>query len=327
LETFRKGKAPAAIKRAASRGTMPVAADELLEILVLLTRDPDPTCSETAQQTLATWSMEKCAQVLAAPHIAAETLEYFAAQPVLTDGIALVIAAHPKASDGALAALAPRLSLQQLEPLLQSQERLTSLPLFAAAVLGRSDLPDELRQRLEAVSGEAPDQTEDTAAALVAAVEGDETEAEKKLDKRERVSLLHKLSRMSVPERVQQALKGSKEERMILVRDPAKVVYRAVLESPKLSESDVESIATMKNVSEEVLRIIANSRQFMKSYIVVRNLINNPRTPLDISLPLINHLTNQDLKFLTLNRNVPETLRAMATKLHKQRAAQRQGGS
>ncbi|MBI4461951.1 MAG: hypothetical protein HY653_03500, partial [Acidobacteria bacterium] len=47
LETFRKGKAPAAIKRAASRGTMPVAADELLEILVLLTRDPDPTCSET----------------------------------------------------------------------------------------------------------------------------------------------------------------------------------------------------------------------------------------------------------------------------------------
>lgn len=326
LDTFRNRQAPAAVKRAAARGTMPVAADELLEILVLLTEDPDPTCSEQAKQTLASWPAEKCAKLLTEPDISAPTLEYFARQPALADGIAAVIASHPNASDEALAALAPRLSLDQLTPLLGNSERLANLPNFVSAVLARPDLPAEVRASLEGMPGEQQAEQQDTAATLLKAVEEDETEAEKKIDKRERVSLTQKLARMSVGERVQQALKGNKEERLILVRDPAKVIYRAVLQSPKLTDSEVENFATMKNVAEEVMRIISGSRQFMKSYIVVRNLVNNPRTPLDVSLPLLNRLTSQDLKFLTMNRNVPETLRAMAVKLNKQRTTERQAG-
>jgi hypothetical protein len=158
---------------------------------------------------------------------------------------------------------------------------------------------------------------------LLTAAEGDETEAEKKIDKRERVGLTQKLARMGVAERLQQALKGSKEERLILVRDPAKVIYRAVLVSPKLTDSEVESFALMKNVAEEALRIIGTSRRFIKNYIVVRNLVTNPRTPLDVTLPLLNRLTANDLKFLGLNRNVPETLRAIAVKMHKQRSSKK----
>ncbi|MFQ5817115.1 MAG: hypothetical protein ACE5H2_04050 [Terriglobia bacterium] len=326
LETFRQGKAPAAVKRAAARGTMPLAADELLEILVLLTRDPDPTCSEVAQQTLASWPAEKCTQLLAAPHVSSETLGYFARQATLANGIAAVIAAHPNASDEVLAAVAPHLSLEQLTPRLTAPDRLLSLPSFVAAVLTRSDLPAELRTRLEALRAEQQKKGQDSAATPLAAAQAEVPEAKKKIDKHERISLTQKLARMGVSERVQQALKGSKEERLVLVRDPAKAVYRAVLQSPKLTDSDVESFATMKNVAEEVMRIIASSRHSMKNYIVVRNLVNNPRSPLDVSLPLLNRLTNQDLKFLTMNRNVPETLRSMAIKLHKQRGSQR-GGS
>src|SRR3989338_9778940 len=85
---------------------------------------------------------------------------------------------------------------------------------------------------------------------------------------------------------------------MLLIRDPSKVVYRAVLQSPKLSDGEVENFATMKNVAEEALRIISGSRKFMKSLIVIRNLVNNPRTPIDVSIPLLNRVPDNELKFL-----------------------------
>ncbi len=325
LESFRQGKVPAGVKRAASRGTMPVAADELLEILVLLTSDPDPTCSEVAQRTLASWPAEKCAQLLAQPHVCAETLEYFACQAQLPAAIGAVVVAHPNASDTALTGLAPRLTPEQLQPLLADEGRVTKLPEFLAAVLQRSDLPADTRTRLEALRSEQQQEEQAVAQAFAAAIAEDETEEEKKIPTQERVTMTQKLAKMSAGERVQLALKGSKEERLVLIRDPAKVVYRAVLESPKLTDSEVEAFSSMKNVAEDVLRIIASTRKFMKSYIVVRNLINNPRTPIDVSLPLLTHLTNQDLKYLTMNRNVPETLRSAATKLHKQRSSTRSG--
>lgn len=323
LEAIRQGTAPTVVKRQASRGTIPVAAEELLEILVFLTTDPDPTCSEAAKQTLAGWPTEKCTALLAQPETSAEALAYFAGQTEVPEAVVSTIAQHPNANDEALAPLAGRFSLEQLQRLLGDDTHLQERPQFVAAGLQRSDLPAELRSRLESLHGEQTKQQEELAAALA---REEEAEAQAKPEeKRERVTLTQKVARMSVSERVQLALKGNKDERMILIRDPSKVVYRAVLQSPKLSDSEVESFASMKNIAEEALRILAGTRQFMKNYIVVRNLVNNPRTPIDVSLGLINRLTDHDLKFLTMNRNVPETIRTMATKLHKQRSAARSG--
>lgn len=134
-----------------------------------------------------------------------------------------------------------------------------------------------------------------------------------------RISTLHRIAKLSVGERVQLAMKGSREERFILIRDACKVVALAVLECPKLAESEVEVLASMRNVQEIVLRTIALKRKFMKRYGVVKALVNNPRTPLDVALTLLNHLLLNDLKILSANTNVPETLRNLATKLYKQK--------
>ena len=99
---------------------------------------------------------------------------------------------------------------------------------------------------------------------------------------------------------------------MILVHDPNKLVARAVLQSPKLSDHEVENFASMKDVSDEVLRRIVLSRKFMKSYAVVRALVNNPRTPIDVGLPLLRHINGADLKWLVLNRNVADVVRSAA---------------
>ena len=134
-----------------------------------------------------------------------------------------------------------------------------------------------------------------------------------------RISTLHRIAKLGVGERVQLAMKGNREERFILIRDGCKVVALAVLESPKLAENEVEVFASMRNVQEIVLRTIALKRRFMKAYTVVKALVNNPRTPLDVALTLLSHLLVNDLKILSANKNVPDTIRKLATKLYSQK--------
>jgi hypothetical protein len=136
-----------------------------------------------------------------------------------------------------------------------------------------------------------------------------------------RFSTLQRIATLGVADRIQLAMRGNREERFILIRDACKVVALAVLESPKVAENEVEIFATMRNVREVVLRGITLKRKFLKNYGVVKGLVNNPRTPLDITLPLLNHLLINDLRGLSANKNVPDTIRKLATKLYSQKKA------
>jgi hypothetical protein len=322
FQALRRGIAPAGVKRQASRGNVPVSADEMLEILVFLSADPDPTCSQTAQETLASWPQEKIAGLLSSDQASADALAFFAAKEELPPTLREAMVYHPQADDRVLGLLAERLTPDQIEKLTADEDRLVGMKGFVEAMLARGDLLPALRARLEKIYRAEPPPTEEAPAEAKAEAPAEakvEIKEEVEEEERERLSLTQKIARMSVSERVQTALKGSKDERMILIRDPSKVVYRAVLQSPKLGDAEVESYASMKNVAEEALRIIAANRKFIKSYVIVKNLVNNPRTPLDVSLTLLNRLTENDLRFLSRNRNIPETLRTMAVKLSKQR--------
>jgi hypothetical protein len=135
----------------------------------------------------------------------------------------------------------------------------------------------------------------------------------------QRDNTVQKINRLDVKGRIQLAMKGNKEERSILIRDGTKVVALAVLDAPKISDGEVEKFALQKNVLEAVLRQIPLKRRFMKNYIVVRNLVSNPRTPLDLGLGLMKHLQTQDLKNISANKEVSETVRKLAMKMYKQK--------
>jgi hypothetical protein len=135
----------------------------------------------------------------------------------------------------------------------------------------------------------------------------------------QRGSALQKISKLDIKGRIQLAMKGSKEERSILVRDGTKVVSLAVLESPKITDSEVEKFAGQKNVLEAVLRGISMKRRFIKQYPVLRNLTFNPRTPIDVSLGLIKHLLTPDLRNLTGNKDVSDTVRKLAMRMFRQK--------
>ncbi len=184
------------------------------------------------------------------------------------------------------------------------------------ALLQNPGLPDDLREEIQnRLLEEAKLETANSPAAPRAA-DGEELAGGEGM---QRETLIQRINRMSAVEKIKLALTGNQESRLILIRDSNKIVARSVLQSPKLTDAEVEAFAAAKNVSEEVLRLIAMNRAYMKNYGVARSLINNPRAPLDISLPLLNRMNDKDLKLLTSNRNIPETIRTMAIKLVKQK--------
>ena len=68
-----------------------------------------------------------------------------------------------------------------------------------------------------------------------------------------------------------------------------------------------------------MLRQIPLKRRFMKNYGIVRNLVGNPRTPLDVSLALMKNLLATDLRNLSANKEVSETVRKLAHEMYKQK--------
>lgn len=182
------------------------------------------------------------------------------------------------------------------------------------ALLRNVALPDDLRAWVQQALGLEQEKT--LVAPKSGLVEPGAPGGEKV---QERETLLQRISRLSAAEKITLALKGNQEERLLLIRDSNKLVARAVLQSPKLTDAEIEAYASMKSVTEEVLRLITMNRAFMKSYAVVRALVNNPRAPIDITLPLLNRLNARDLKGLMLNKNVAEVVRGMATKMVKQK--------
>jgi hypothetical protein len=182
------------------------------------------------------------------------------------------------------------------------------------AFLARADVSAGLRDFFAGrginAQGAAPSESDDPlvgpAAQAAPAEDFDESD--------DRETAVQRIAKMGFTERLKAAMKGTREMRSILIRDPNKMIAAAVLSSPKLSLPEVESIARMTNVSDEVLRIIGNNRAWVKSYGVVLGLVKNPKTPLTMSMNFMARLTDRDLNQLSVDRNVPEPLRVAARK-------------
>jgi hypothetical protein len=195
----------------------------------------------------------------------------------------------------------------------------------AAEIAAEQDKPFELTPEEEPAPANAAQDASALEAAKAAAAAAVASQNELEAAEQKKLTILQKISRMKVGERIKLGFIGSREERAILIRDTAKLVQNAVLQSPKLTDPEVESFAASKNLQENVFREIARQRRFVKLYPVVRNLVNNPRCPLDISLAMIKILMVHDLKGLRHNKNVPDTIRKVAAKLYQDKASR--GGS
>jgi hypothetical protein len=285
-----------------------------IEILCILAADSDSTIRDRAAAILLTQTLQNVLTAIARPNAAPEMFAYCAAEFSRRPGVADALAQNSTCPIEVLRPVIRYLSVTGVQDLFEDLDRLSTSPhlveeLIASSVINadqRGQLQDLQRTDLEDISAFA------------------EAAAEAEPDNAKRETMLQKLSRLRVVERVQLALKGGRDERVLLIRDPCKVVQRAVLQSPQLSEQEVESFSKMTTLSEETLRLIANNRKFRKNYVILRALIFNPKSPLEVTLHLLPLIKVTDVKLLSTSKNVADTLRTAAARLMRQRSAQRE---
>jgi hypothetical protein len=295
-------------KMAVCTGGVALPPEDRVEVLAILAADPDAPVAERALATLAGQAVDYFLKALERADSDPLLFRYCAEKLGARAGIADALAKNAGCPTAIVTKLAGHLTSSGIQTLLDNLERFSEDPALVAAVM---DSP--------AASAEQKTLLEEMKKGAMSLAEIEEAVADLEPDAAKRETLMQRVSQMSVGQRLTLAMKGAKTERLMLIRDPNKLVQRAVLQSPKLTDSEVEAFAGMTNLSKEVLRAISSMRIFMKNYAVAKNLVNNPKTPLDVSLHLFPRLTATDLAKLTTNKNIPETLRSSAVKLHRKR--------
>jgi hypothetical protein len=142
---------------------------------------------------------------------------------------------------------------------------------------------------------------------------------ERSIGEEERSSIASQIARLTVPGKVELAVKGNREVRRILSRDSSSMVARAVIGSPKLTEDDIVSYAASSLTHEDVLRFIAESRQWTANRQVVNALVLNPRTPPPAAIRFLKAYQTNELRALTQNRSLSAAVRQEARRLLAQR--------
>ena len=279
------------------------------EVLTVLAHDPDEVVATRAQEALLSISPDVFVHAVKRVEALPAVFSYAAKNLADKPGIGEALVQNRNCPASLLVPVVQHLSTVGIQSLLEDLGRVSDSLALASALEHSSSITTEQKSLLHEMHGGTIDE-----AALADAA------AEAEPDMHRRQTLLQQIAKMTVAQRVQFAVKGGSEARRTLIRDTNKVVQRAVLQSPRLTDQEVEAFAAMANLTDEILRLIAANRVFRKNYTVVRNLVNNPKLPLDVSLHLLPMINAVDLKKLTMNKNVPETLRTSAVKLQRQRA-------
>jgi hypothetical protein len=350
VEQFRRGGVPRDLRLLAAQGALPLKPADLVELFFFLLGDAEEEIRATADKALRDFPADGMLALAKDRATLPEVLAWIIAERSEKE-IRESALQNTSVSDDALRPLAPGLPGDLAELIVINQQRLLRSTPLLEAIEANPNLNNDQKRRLRELRETfrigveepqappapppppaeaappppppAPEEPEEPPPATDGeAVERYLTDEEK--GQQDRVSAVQRLYKLNTAEKVVTALKGNREERAVLVRDPNRIVATAVLGSPRLTDAEVEAFAAMKNVSDEVLRIIGSDREWSKRYGVVSSLVRNPRTPLAISIGMVSRLNPRDLRSIAVDKNVPEVIRKQAQRFVK---GPQQGGS
>ncbi len=362
VDQIRRGGVPLEVRMMAAEGALPLKPEDQIELLELMHRDPATEVSTLAARTFRELAVETLLPVVKArdtsPGVLAWTLEVRPEARLLE-----VVLQNTTTTDEAISKRAGHLPEALAELVVINQTRLLRHPPLLASLESNQALSRDQRRRLaefretfeigktpapeaapappEPPPPAAPEPAEAPATPESApgssaeeagenAVQMAPEEAEAILTEDEKkdetaVSNLQRLFTLTTGKKVKAALTEDAQTRSFLIRDPNRLVALAVLGSPKITEAEIEQFASMKNVSDEVLRRIGTNRDWTKKYTVINSLVKNPRTPLPIAMGFVSRLQPRDIKAIAVDRNVPEAIRKSAQRFVK--AAQQRGSN
>jgi hypothetical protein len=336
IEQFRRGGVPAELRLMAAQGALPLKPTDVLELVHFLLGDADANVRAASVTTLAGLPAGELLPIFKDRQTPPELLAWGVEGRTERELVEALLQNH-STPDAALQRVAGSLPQELAELVVINQTRLLRSTALLEALEANAGLNNDQRRRLRELResfqiGAQPEPEPEPPPPEPEpppAPEPEEPEppppqseaealsrylAEDELADSEKISAVQRLYTMTAAQKVMAALKGSREERAVLVRDPNRLVSSAVLGSPRLTEAEIESFAGMKNVSDEVLRRIGTHREWLKRYPVISSLVKNPRTPVGVALPLVSRLNPRDLKGLSIDRNVPEVIRRQARK-------------
>jgi hypothetical protein len=342
VDQFRRGGVARDLRLMAAQGLLPLTPEDLVELWTDLVRDTDEGVRAAATKSLTEFPVNELVPIVKSratpPAVLGWVVTYRSERELREPTLQ-----NPSTTDETIEALAPDLPQELAELVVINQVRLLRRTSLLEAIESNQRLNNDQRRRLNelretfkiGVEAEAPPppppaepepepkpEPEPEPEPEVVLTEDEAmvrylTEEER--DKAEAVSAVQKIYRLNTAEKMITALKGTREERAILIRDPNKLVSTAVLGSPRVTPAEVESFSAMKNVSSDVLRTIGNHREWTKSAAVISNLVKNPRTPIGLSLTHLPRVNPRDMKMIAVDRNVPEAIRKQAQKFVRQK--------
>jgi hypothetical protein len=284
--------------------------------------------------------------VLADAECAPEVLRHFAPKAARDAVLAERLAFHAATPLDALAVLAAEGSATVVDLVLTNEERLLAAPVLLDRLTVNAALrPDQrgrildILDRLTRDASRRAELADDPAEGIPADLDpeqlarllevevgelfaaseilgGEELEQHSDFEVR---SAYKRILKLTPGQKAMLAMKGGRDERMILIRDTNKVVALSVLKNPRITDQDVEEISRMRNVTEEVLRNIGANREWSKRYTVTLQLVRNPKTPQALSVNFVSRLAVKDLKDLSRDKNIPELVRRIAKRTYDQR--------
>jgi len=337
VEQFRQGRVPRDLRLMAAQGLLPLGPADVADLLEFLLHDVDAEIRDSASGSLLALPADEVRPLAKDRGSPPGLLAWILIHREERD-LQEAVLQNTTLPDEAIEARAAGLPEELAELVVINQVRLLRRTSLLEALEQNQGLSKDQRRRLRELResfhiGEQP--PEPAAAAPPAPPPPPQTPeepeeeppppateaeavarylSEEEQQEKEKISAVQRIYRLNTAEKLITALKGTREERAVLVRDPNRLVSAAVLGSPRLTDVEIESFAGMKSLSDEVLRKIGNHKEWMKRYGVVSNLVKNPRTPLAISLGLVSRLNPRDIKSLTVDRNVPEVVRKQAQK-------------
>lgn len=337
------GAYPREVVATIARGFLPLAQEELIPILAYLAGTGDPEIAGDARTSLHDIPSRAIAEFAAREDADPTHL----VRLLDATGDALVLESlirNRNVPDPAVVELARRADARVQEVIVINHARILRAPEILDALLGNPTITADTRRRVheareefftkkarlaEEAEPEILDIPLDPISDLLERAEAQEEAAAPatltltEMEKRdERLSAVwSRLSFMSVAEKVRLAFRGDRTIRMLLVRDRNKLICSAVMRNPRMSEQEVEAIAGMRNVDDEVLRILGSRRDWIGKYKIMLTLVRNPKAPVGVVLPFINRLTLRDLKGLKDDKGVQQVVRETARKVYLSRGS------
>ena len=340
LEKYVSPQSPQETRLMAAKAMLPMEPKDLVTLLSLLLSDSDNEVNNAAQKSLEGLPAHLLLTVLDGD-LDADVIQAVTNIHQKDEAILVMIALNRNTGDETMVFLASNAPESVANVIAENQTRLMHNPSLLNALKSNPSVGKSVVDRVEAFlisigrlaaktdetpvsAGTEQTQIKETDVSVLQEKEAVAIDDELKTEKEvvtevERESFYKRVQHLNVSEKIKLALLGNKEARDILLKDSNKLVSSTVLKNPKITEDEIVKVVNSRSVADDILRQVANNKEWLKKYPIKLGMVNNPKTPLAVAMRLMAQLNGKDIQHLAKSKNVSSALSTAARKIVTQK--------